>query len=1282
MPETKKYYHNLDVDNNKVVNPLLNPLTTAQRLAVGATLTALDEGYVCFDTTSNQQYFWDGTTWITTGGGGTWGSITGLITNQTDLIAYLSGNYYPLSSNPAGYITSAALSGYVPNTRNLTINGTTYDLSADRTWTIPVGTGTVTSVQLSAGTGISLSGTNPITTSGTITVTNSAPDQTVVLNSGTGISVTGTYPNFTITATGGGGGGTVTGTGTATQVAFWNTASSISSDADLYWDNTNKYLGIGINTPLYPLHVDGAGYVNGDLTISSPNYLNLSFVKIGGSTNAFGLDYASIEATSLNTGIALVASPSGNPPGFGYAFQFKANQNINQLLFVGDNTTQAHYIHTDASPSANGWPLIFGVAPAGQNWSTNSTLLVLTANQRVGIGNLNPQTTLHVGNAGGAMAFPFEEAVVEKNTDTKFGIYTSVNIFGGGGASYVLGATNLTTALGYYPGFEFQFSPQFNDADNFIRYNFLQRDATGAVVSFNDNIFNIYADSRASFKTLVGTGTEMVVADSSGFISRQAIPSGTITGTGTATRVAFWDTSSSISSDADLYWDNTNKRLGVGTTTPSKKLTVKGNMWMDYSTDTQCDGFSLGQTFDNLITLRATATGSPGGSDFALDMNYGSIPYTPFFIKRDSRYIGINTTNPLYQLDVNGNQSITGYLNFKPTGSAFSTSQIKIGSNDIANGGTSLSPRLILIGNTVATSLSAATTNDSLLAIGYAAANTITTGGIYSIHIGRNSGGGITTGGFNTHISSGDTFGIPSNTEGTIHLIAGGGYEINNAARVLSGLTTKYAFIGGGYDNSRYINDFYLGAGPFVIEPQQAGLNLFAPSATTDVTSGGTWAGVDAPGSNFTINAGRGTGTGNPGDFIVKTATKTTTGNTQQTLAERLKVAGDTGDVTASSLAGTGTRMVTADSTGKLSTQTVPSMTGGVLHGTAAGTDTYTTTITGPTAYNDGDAYLIRFTTGNTGTSTLNINSLGAIPLYRNNDGPLLGGDIVDGAEMLCVYNSGTNRFQTIGVAPNTLLAYVTNDDSVTITKGQPVYAFSGTGDRMTVKLAYNTGDSTSAQTVGLVMSTSIAAGQKGLIMMQGLLDGLSILPTSTYNDGDPIYLGATPGSITKVKPYAPNHLVYLGVVTTASPGAAGRMYVRVQNGYELDELHNVQAQSPVDKATLYYDLAATQWKTATIPTVLGYTPLTRVISSVSTATAAGSAAATDYVYLVSGTTTVTLPTAVGNSNQYTIKRVGTNTVTIGTTSSQTMDGSTSITLNVQYQSLTFISDGANWNII
>jgi len=257
--------------------------------------------------------------------------------------------------------------------------------------------------------------------------------------------------------------------------------------------------------------------------------------------------------------------------------------------------------------------------------------------------------------------------------------------------------------------------------------------------------------------------------------------------------------------------------------------------------------------------------------------------------------------------------------------------------------------------------------------------------------------------------------------------------------------------------------------------------------------------------------------------------------------------------------------------TGKLDYYEVAS-SGGITHATATGTDTYVATITGVTAYADADAYLIRFTNGNTGTSTLNINGLGAKTLYRNNDGVLLGGDIWDGAEMLCVFNSTTDGFQCIGTTSNSLFSYVTNADSVTLTKGMPVYAFGGTGDRMTVKRANNTADATSAQTVGIVFTSSIAAGQKGIIMMQGLLDGLSILPTATWSDGDPVYLGATDGSITNIKPSAPNHLVYLGVVTTASNGSSGRMYVRVQNGYELDELHDLSITTPKKGDTIEYD--------------------------------------------------------------------------------------------------------------
>jgi len=53
-------------------------------------------------------------------------------------------------------------------------------------------------------------------------------------------------------------------------------------------------------------------------------------------------------------------------------------------------------------------------------------------------------------------------------------------------------------------------------------------------------------------------------------------PSGSVGGTGTATQVAFWTTTTTQAGDANLYWDNTNKRLGVGTAAPNDPLDVKG----------------------------------------------------------------------------------------------------------------------------------------------------------------------------------------------------------------------------------------------------------------------------------------------------------------------------------------------------------------------------------------------------------------------------------------------------------------------------------------------------------------------------------------------------------------------------------------------------------------------------------------------------------------------------------------------------------------------------------
>jgi len=155
-----------------------------------------------------------------------------------------------------------------------------------------------------------------------------------------------------------------------------------------------------------------------------------------------------------------------------------------------------------------------------------------------------------------------------------------------------------------------------------------------------------------------------------------------------------------------------------------------------------------------------------------------------------------------------------------------------------------------------------------------------------------------------------------------------------------------------------------------------------------------------------------------------------------------------------------------------------------------------------------------------------------------------------------------------------TLVREVRNNTGATLTKGTVVYINGATGNKPTVAKAIATGDTTSAQTFGLLQA-DIANNANGFIVAFGDLDGLD---TFGIAEGSQLYLSATvAGGYTTVKQYAPNHLVYIGVVTRAHP-TDGRIEVRIQNGYEMDELHNVAAQSPDNNDILQYKTSTSLW--------------------------------------------------------------------------------------------------------
>ena len=144
----------------------------------------------------------------------------------------------------------------------------------DVTVNVSAGTGTVTSVAATAGTGISITG-SPITTTGTLNITNTAPDQTVALTAGTGISTSGTYPNFTITnsapdqtvALTGAGTTSITGTYPNFTITSNDSATgTVTSVAELTLGTTGTDLSStvanGTTTPVITLNVPTASATN------------------------------------------------------------------------------------------------------------------------------------------------------------------------------------------------------------------------------------------------------------------------------------------------------------------------------------------------------------------------------------------------------------------------------------------------------------------------------------------------------------------------------------------------------------------------------------------------------------------------------------------------------------------------------------------------------------------------------------------------------------------------------------------------------------------------------------------------------------------------------------------------------------------------------------------------------------------------------------------------------------------------------------------------------------
>jgi hypothetical protein len=211
-------------------------------------------------------------------------------------------------------IYSPDLSGYVPTSRTITINGTTQDLSANRTFNV----GTVTSVGLSSATSGVTIGSTPVTTSGTITlaIATASGSQNGLLSSTDWTTFNGKQNALT---------NPVTGTGTTNYLPKFTGASTIGNSIVQDTGTRIDIAGVLRLTPSSQVDIQaytGSAYSNLFYDAASHNW------QTGGGT-------AKMNLTSVgNLGLGVTPSAGGLS---GYAlFQIAAH---GTSIYSGTNQT-------------------------------------------------------------------------------------------------------------------------------------------------------------------------------------------------------------------------------------------------------------------------------------------------------------------------------------------------------------------------------------------------------------------------------------------------------------------------------------------------------------------------------------------------------------------------------------------------------------------------------------------------------------------------------------------------------------------------------------------------------------------------------------------------------------------------------------------------------------------------------------------------------------------------------------------------------------------------------
>ena len=536
------------------------------------------------------------------------------------------------------------------------------------------GSGTVTSVDLTAGTGISVSG-GPITSSGSITVTNASPDQTVTIADGTGISVTGTYPSFTITNSSPSLGGDIVGPASAVDSNFaafdtttgklikdsGSTTSTFATAAQGTLADSATQPGDNVSTL-----TNDAGYTTnvGDL-VGPASSTDNAIVRYDSTTGKLVQNSGVTIDDSGNVDITSTTASTSTTTG---ALQVAGGAGVAENIFVGGkvnvNTTQALYIPEGDFTGTmyvgdGGGSLTYGSGSDGQN------------NTSVGIGALFANTT---GKNNTAVGYSSLTANTTGRSNVAVG-NSSLTANTTGKSNIAIGGSSLFSNIDGDKNIGVG-SSSLADNTSGDENIAVGNQALGDNISGNSNT----AVGTSSLKLNTTGGSNVAIGASSLFANIDGISN---TAVGTSSLIANTSGDNNTAVGTFSLGDNTSgtQNVAVGNLSLDRNTTANGNAAVGYSSlyFNTTGNYNTAQGYNSLINnttgLNNTAVGANAGSGITTGSNNTIIgaDVTGLAAGLTSNIILANGTGAIKAQHDGTDWSLTGALS--ATGSITSTGQ-------------------------------------------------------------------------------------------------------------------------------------------------------------------------------------------------------------------------------------------------------------------------------------------------------------------------------------------------------------------------------------------------------------------------------------------------------------------------------------------------------------------------------------------------------------------------------------------------------------------------------